>query len=258
VFADLVTCYTNSADILDILAPSNNAHTTDVNGGYFPTFSGTSCASPYAAGAAAVLQSWAIATQGAPLAPSEIRDILVTYGDPVEDPKNGLIRPRINLGNFLDAGEDCNDGVDNDGDGDVDCDDFDCQVDSDGDTVLDPPCGTDCDIDDDTVWTVPADPTRLRWLDRNTIAWTAPDYGAGGASAFQLVQGRLEELPVGSGPAEQCLDPAIGDVQATDPTLPASGDRFYYLVRGTNACIAADHPYGQDSAGGQRTTAACP
>ncbi len=45
------------------------------------------------------------------------------------------------------AGEsDCSDGVDNDGDGDVDCDDSDCQVDEDGDGYT--TCDGDCDDHD--------------------------------------------------------------------------------------------------------------
>jgi len=39
---------------------------------------------------------------------------------------------------------DCADGIDNDGDGFVDCADPDCRVDADGDGYPAPPCGTDC------------------------------------------------------------------------------------------------------------------
>jgi hypothetical protein len=39
----------------------------------------------------------------------------------------------------------CNDGIDNDGDGLVDCDDPDCSVDADGDGYYALPCGDDCD-----------------------------------------------------------------------------------------------------------------
>jgi hypothetical protein len=44
--------------------------------------------------------------------------------------------------------EDCSNGIDDDGDGLVDCDDPDCLVDNDGDGFIAPPCGIDCDDND--------------------------------------------------------------------------------------------------------------
>jgi len=106
--ADRVTCYSNTATFLHLLAPSNNAYTTDIVGAggydaaadYFATFNGTSAACPYAAGAAASLQSWARTVRGAFLSPAEVRSRLMGTGDPVTDTKGGHInitRPRINL-----------------------------------------------------------------------------------------------------------------------------------------------------------------
>jgi len=98
--ADRVTCYSNTATFLSLLAPSNNAYTTALVGGYNATFAGTSAACPYAAGAAACLQSWARTTRGSFLSPTEVRSRLMSTGDPVTDTKGGHIsitRPRINL-----------------------------------------------------------------------------------------------------------------------------------------------------------------
>ena len=39
----------------------------------------------------------------------------------------------------------CTDRFDNDCDGNVDCADADCRTDADGDGVMAPPCGNDCD-----------------------------------------------------------------------------------------------------------------
>ncbi|MBF0527508.1 MAG: S8 family serine peptidase, partial [Deltaproteobacteria bacterium] len=97
--ADKVTCYSNSANILDILAPSNNAYTTGLvsKGGYNETFGGTSAACPYAAGAAALLQSYYKATTGAFKSPAELKNELVATGRPITDPKSRLTKPRVSL-----------------------------------------------------------------------------------------------------------------------------------------------------------------
>ena len=54
--------------------------------------------------------------------------------------------------NYPGNAEDCGDGQDNDCDGDVDCDDTDCQVDADFDTYPVAPCGDDCDDNDGSVY----------------------------------------------------------------------------------------------------------
>jgi subtilisin family serine protease len=98
---DQVTCYSNSDDFLDILAPSNDAYTTNLGGGYRTNFGGTSAASPYSAGAAAILQSYAKATTGSYYPPGQIRMRMVISGDPITDPKNGITKPRVNVGNAV-------------------------------------------------------------------------------------------------------------------------------------------------------------
>ncbi|MBF0497518.1 MAG: S8 family serine peptidase [Deltaproteobacteria bacterium] len=109
--ADKVTCYSNSADMLNILAPSNNAYTTGLvsQGGYKATFGGTSAACPYAAGAAVLLQNYYKATTGAFKSPAEIKNELVATGKPIMDPKSGVTKPRVNL--VLGAGASAKDGV---------------------------------------------------------------------------------------------------------------------------------------------------
>jgi len=102
---DQVTLYSNSADFLDIFAPSNNAYTTDIvgapgydAGNYTPSFGGTSAACPYAAGAVASLQRAAFLRTGAYLTPAEVLAILTATGDPITDDKVPTItKPRVNL-----------------------------------------------------------------------------------------------------------------------------------------------------------------
>jgi len=110
-YPDVVACYSDAGDILDVLAPSENAYTTEIAGlggydpgDYYPYFDGTSAACPYAAGAVSVLQSAAVARTGRYLTPAEVRDLLVTYGDPIVDRRGvrPITKPRINLGRAID------------------------------------------------------------------------------------------------------------------------------------------------------------
>lgn len=99
--ADQVATYSNSALFLDILAPSNWATTTKLGGSYWNTangFGGTSAASPYAAGAAAALQSAAMALNGAFLSPDQVRSTFENTGASILDAKSGIAKPRVNLG----------------------------------------------------------------------------------------------------------------------------------------------------------------
>ncbi|MHC4618094.1 MAG: right-handed parallel beta-helix repeat-containing protein [Planctomycetota bacterium] len=105
VYADKVTCYSNTADILDILAPAELAYTTDMVGGngyhvgnYYPYFAGTSSACPFAAGIVANLQSAALAKFGTYLVPDEVKQVLVRTGKPVTDTKVVITKPRVDLG----------------------------------------------------------------------------------------------------------------------------------------------------------------
>ena len=106
--ADMVTSYSNSASFLTLFAPSNMAYTTDISGSggysggdYISSFGGTSAASPYAAGAAAVLQHAAKIKTGNYLPPDQIQSYLTTYGDAVTDSKVAVSKPRINLDNAV-------------------------------------------------------------------------------------------------------------------------------------------------------------
>jgi subtilisin family serine protease len=95
---DQETPYSNKASFLDLFAPSHFTYTTDAGGGYNATFGGTSAASPYAAGAAACLQSAAKALTGSFLSPNDVRLKLSESGDLITEIKGDIIKPRVNLG----------------------------------------------------------------------------------------------------------------------------------------------------------------
>jgi subtilisin family serine protease len=109
-YADHVTAYSNSASFLTLFAPSNDAYTTTILGrgndstkNYDTDFGGTSAACPYAAGAAAVLQSAAKAKTGVHLTPSKVKELLTVNGDAITDGKVAITKPRINLTNAVNA-----------------------------------------------------------------------------------------------------------------------------------------------------------
>ena len=107
---DKVTSYSNTASFLNVLAPSNQAYTTDIagsagysTGDYYSEFGGTSAACPYTAGAVACLQSAAKVITGNYLTPAQVKSILISTGNNVTDTKVSITKPRINLGNAIET-----------------------------------------------------------------------------------------------------------------------------------------------------------
>lgn len=84
--ADQIACFSNSANFLSLLAPGALV----TAGGY--TEGGTSQASPHVAGAVAVLRS-AFATETLDQTASR----LTGNGVALTDPRNGIVKPRLNL-----------------------------------------------------------------------------------------------------------------------------------------------------------------
>jgi subtilisin family serine protease len=86
---DTITCFTNSNDQMDLVAPGVWIASSGIGGG-ISYFAGTSQASPTVAGIAALM------LQVRPdLTPAQIKNLLKQTGQVVTDPKNGLQFPRV-------------------------------------------------------------------------------------------------------------------------------------------------------------------
>lgn len=92
---DQVACFSNASPVLDLLAPGS-AIVSSVPGGGAGAKSGTSMACPHAAAAAAV-----ILDKSPGLTPDEIKHRLVSTGIQVQDPRNSLTFPRIDVRSAL-------------------------------------------------------------------------------------------------------------------------------------------------------------
>lgn len=95
---DKVACFSNSDSALDLLGPGVSVVSTGFTG-TTSTYTGTSQATPHAAGAAALL------LQAKPtLSAADLERLLESTGKPVLDPRNGLTRPRIDIPAALRSG----------------------------------------------------------------------------------------------------------------------------------------------------------
>ncbi len=138
----------NSSSLVDIFAPAvsvrSSVPTAWISGG-FVNATGTSMATPHVAGALTVLRSLHPAATAA-----ELRALLTDAPVPLfTDPRNGITKPRLRVDDSVRAlapGA-CFDGLDNDGDGDVDfADDPGC---SSGLSLEGPACDDGLDNDGD-------------------------------------------------------------------------------------------------------------
>ena len=89
--ADQVSSFSNNAPFLSLLAPGHWI-TSSVPGGTYTTLAGTSMAAPHVTGAWAVLKA-----RNPAASVSDVLSALTATGVPIQDPRSGVVRPRINV-----------------------------------------------------------------------------------------------------------------------------------------------------------------
>jgi hypothetical protein len=95
---EMVACYSDSGDKLDVWSPADCATAPSWGGGYESCFTGTSAATPYVAGVAALL---AQARPGVTAA--DLRAAIRSTGKDITDTRNGITRKRVDAGAALGA-----------------------------------------------------------------------------------------------------------------------------------------------------------
>jgi len=156
----------------------------------------------------------------------------------------------------------CDDVIDNDCDGQSDCNDLDCctaaqcvtGVDADSDGISD----CDCDDDNNQVWAIPGEAEDLV-LGRDEVLgavldWAPPLQQGGLALTYETVRSQdPHDFAIFAG----CVgDSDPSDTSNSDGEVPLPGDLFLYLVRAANACGRGT--LGWDSANVEHLGAPCP
>ncbi|HJQ96727.1 MAG TPA: putative metal-binding motif-containing protein [Candidatus Polarisedimenticolaceae bacterium] len=134
------------------------------------------------------------------------------------------------------------------------------EVDADADTFL---ACADCNDASNAVWTAPGEVRSLlmshdKVNNVTNISWLAPTNIGGTAASitYDTVRSVNPSNFVGIG---VCVESNNGpNTVAADPVAPTVGQRFYYLIRGENACPSGQGSLGNQSNGTPRTARTCP
>jgi subtilisin family serine protease len=94
--SDTISGY-NTAPILDLLATGSSITSTNKGGSGFTLKSGTSMAAPHVAGAAAILKQYWKLAYNQNITPAQIENKLKISGVLVNDTRNGILFPRIDI-----------------------------------------------------------------------------------------------------------------------------------------------------------------
>lgn len=140
----------------------------------------------------------------------------------------------------------CTDTLDEDCDGQTDCDDLDCctdgacvtGIDADSDSVAE----CDCDDNNDQISETPGEVTGLEFSGKTSLQWSAALPPGGVTPRYDLL--RTSDPTNFLSPAYCLLGPAHTTLGTTDSDVPLSGLGYYYLVRAWNDCPDSSGPLG--------------
>jgi len=124
---------------------------------------------------------------------------------------------------------------------------------SDGDGVRDT---LDCAPADAGAFAAPSEVRDVRYPARDGLRFASQASRAGSGTVYDVLRGRIDELPVGGGIHETCAVDAAVAAEIQDSSVPSPGQGFYHLVRASNACGVGS--YGARSSGAPRVSSACP
>ncbi len=114
---------------------------------------------------------------------------------------------------------------------------------------------TDCDDTNPDVWARPGEVTQLEFTDRRSLNWTEPSEPGSRTVPYDL----LRSVTPSAFESAVCLESSdASDRVAHDDSVPISGQVFHYLVRGRNACPDGTGTVGTASSGVPRIGAVCP
>ncbi|NCN87204.1 S8/S53 family peptidase [archaeon] len=101
---DHISCWTNTGDNLDLVAPGSNVTFMGGDSHEFTGYHGTSTSTPIVAGAAALLLE-----KKSGMSPSEILEVLSSTGEPIWDTRSQNYYQRINISKAIDSICSCTD-----------------------------------------------------------------------------------------------------------------------------------------------------
>jgi hypothetical protein len=155
----------------------------------------------------------------------------------------------------------CGDGLDDDCNGTVDCNDTACcavagcsadDVDGDGHASC------DCDDANPSAWLEPGEVAGLRLVadaGATRLEWDTPSVASASVMSFEVLR---STDPVSFHAATCVADAVTTDTTVADDELPAPGAAFHYAVRATNACPDGEGSLGRRSTGVPRPARSCP
>ena len=115
--------------------------------------------------------------------------------------------------------------------------------------------GSDCDDTNATAWGTPSEILGLQFSNSTTLEWSAPQGSGGLIVVYDLVR---SDGPTSFGAGATCVTSDTPIASWSDPSTPALGHAYFYVVRAQSACAGGEGSLGSSSSGAPRTGRNCP